>query len=472
MRILLIADSEVGRLLPEMRNKDWFRFTVVNNRNEAVSLLSNELFDVVLLDLELTSVSGLDLLTLVRERFSFEELPVIVLSAPDDEATLSSAIDCGATDFILKPLKTVELSLKLRNVQHYREISSRNELLTNRLRGVEKELHETKTIINHSPTVAFVWENKPGWPVSFVTENVSTVFGYSPEEFLSQQVLFSSCIHPDDIDRVTAEVEQFKNEENGSGFEHSPYRIISKTGDVRWIKDFSTLERNSAEEVIHFKGVVQDMTERKLAEEMQIESDQRLDVFFKQSLDGFFFMMLDEPVVWNDTVDKERVLDYVFSHQRVTKINDAMLNQYRTTRAHFIGLTPGEIFAHDIEQGRKVWRRFFDEGKLHIDTTEKRFDGTNMVVNGDYICMYDAQGRIIGHFGVQRDVTNEREAQAQLAEREAHLRQLTDNMTDVVWTSDMELNVIYVSPSVKKVLGFTQHEFKISPIEQRFPPSA
>ena len=57
--------------------------------------------------------------------------------------------------------------------------------------------------------------------------------------------------------------------------------------------------------------------------------DDCLEVFFSQSLDGFFFMMLDEPVRWDDSVDKDAVLDYVFAHQRVTKINDAMLAQYR-----------------------------------------------------------------------------------------------------------------------------------------------
>ena len=43
--------------------------------------------------------------------------------------------------------------------------------------------------------------------------------------------------------------------------------------------------------------------------------DDRLEVFFSQSLDGFFFMMLDEPVRWDDGVDKDAVLDYVFAHQ-------------------------------------------------------------------------------------------------------------------------------------------------------------
>ena len=56
--------------------------------------------------------------------------------------------------------------------------------------------------------------------------------------------------------------------------------------------------------------------------------DDRLEVFFSQSLDGFFFMMLDEPVEWGEHVNKDAVIDYVFDHQRMTKVNAAMLTQF------------------------------------------------------------------------------------------------------------------------------------------------
>src|SRR5262245_62322088 len=86
----------------------------------------------------------------------------------------------------------------------------------------------------------------------------------------------------------------------------------------------------------------------------------------------------------DDSVDKERVLDYVFDHQRITKVNDAMLAQYGATRENFLGLTPSYLYRHDLVQGRVVWREFFDRGRLHIETDERRLDGTPMVIEGDY----------------------------------------------------------------------------------------
>jgi PAS domain S-box-containing protein len=166
--------------------------------------------------------------------------------------------------------------------------------------------------------------------------------------------------------------------------------------------------------------------ERLLPEEVLAESEARLELFFSQSLEGFFFMMLDEPVRWDDTVDKDRVLDYVFAHQRMTKVNDAMLAQYGATREQFLGLTPNDFYQHNLAHGREVWRRFFDAGRLHVETDERKLDGTPISIEGDYICFYDDDGRITGHFGIQRDVTARKRAEAALQQYNKRLKVLQD----------------------------------------------
>ncbi len=167
------------------------------------------------------------------------------------------------------------------------------------------------------------------------------------------------------------------------------------------------------------------------------ERERHLDLFFTQSMDGFFFMLLDEPVRWDETVDKEQVLDYVFTHQRITRANDAMLAQYGTTREQFLGRTPDNFFAYNPIHGRAVWRSFFDAGHLHIDTDERKLDGTSMWVEGDYVCLYDTQGRITGHFGVQRDVTEQRRIVRALEDREHFLAALNDITQAALETSDL-----------------------------------
>ena len=156
----------------------------------------------------------------------------------------------------------------------------------------------------------------------------------------------------------------------------------------------------------------------------QFNTPALLEAFFERSQDGFFFMMLDQPIEWGSHVDQDAVLDYVFSHQRMTKVNPAMARQFRATPSELIGLTPGDFFRHDRAAGQRGWRALFDAGHTHSITNERRLDGSAMWVEGDYMCFYDAAGRITGHFGIQRDVTDRTRAAEELEQSRAELRAL------------------------------------------------
>jgi PAS domain S-box-containing protein len=173
-----------------------------------------------------------------------------------------------------------------------------------------------------------------------------------------------------------------------------------------------------------------------------MSSDHLLELLFSQSLDGFFFMMLDEPVDWAGTSDKDLLLDYIFEHQRVTMANDALLAQYGTTRADFVGRTPKDLFAHDLAHGRRVWRDFLDRGQLHVKTHERRFDGTPIDVEGDYICLYDHDGRLTGHFGIQRDVTEQVRLQREVEQHAAQLETRVAERTTELARSENRVRAI------------------------------
>jgi PAS domain S-box-containing protein len=168
-----------------------------------------------------------------------------------------------------------------------------------------------------------------------------------------------------------------------------------------------------------------DVTESRRAAEALRESQHLLELFFSQSLDGFFFMMMDEPVPWQGATDKEAALDYVFAHERITKVNAAMLAQYGAREDQLIGRTPAELLAHDIPSARTRWRTFLDTGHLHRETEERTFDGRPVTIEGDYICLYDPQGRFVGHFGIQRDVTQRRQEENEILRSRQELRDLT-----------------------------------------------
>ena len=156
-----------------------------------------------------------------------------------------------------------------------------------------------------------------------------------------------------------------------------------------------------------------DITDRHAAEEQLRASNKMLELFFSQSLEGIFVMMLDQAIVWDDTVDKDKVIEHVFDRLCITKVNDAMLAQYGAPREELLGMKIKTIFAHDLGYGKRVIREIFDAGRLRLEVDKRRIDGSQLWVEGDYITLRDDEGRIVGIFGAQRDI-NERKRAGQL----------------------------------------------------------
>ncbi len=240
--------------------------------------------------------------------------------------------------------------------------------------------------------------------------------------------------------------------------QHLEMEYVSHWGKHSYISSYIVPLFDSKGNIKHVYTMMEDVSDRKVMEQELKESQLRLELFFTQSAIGFFFMMIDEPVVWDNNADKDKILDYVFSHQRLTKVNNAMLHQYRAKEEDFIGLTPMDFYGDNPDERRRLWRELFDKGKLHVDTEETKFDGSKLIVTGDYICLYDDEKRIIGHFGALSDVTAEREAQRALEISEERFKNIIESANDWIWEVDTSGKYTYASPQVSKILGYQAEE--------------
>lgn len=134
------------------------------------------------------------------------------------------------------------------------------------LRTALAHREELERIINRSPSVVVLWCAEEGWPVEFVSQSISQ-FGYTVDEFVQRRRNFVSITHPEDRDRVMAEVSA--HESAGHSEYNQEYRILCTDGTVRWVDDHTVVRRDASGRVTHHEGLITDITARHEAEERE-----------------------------------------------------------------------------------------------------------------------------------------------------------------------------------------------------------
>lgn len=123
------------------------------NPRKAVEKLATEQPDVVLLDVMMPEISGIEVLTILRSRPDTRHTPVLILSASNDRETRLEALELGATDFLEKPVDRVELIVRLRNAlilkTHRDRLEQYSEQLEEAVRQRTAELAASRLEVVH-----------------------------------------------------------------------------------------------------------------------------------------------------------------------------------------------------------------------------------------------------------------------------------------------------------------------------------
>ncbi|NMP31388.1 diguanylate cyclase [Thalassotalea sp. M1531] len=120
--ILAVDDAKDTLMLLEFDlQAEGYQVLTANDGASALSILENENVDMLLLDLYMPGISGLDTLKAIRENQDLINLPVIMLSASDDEDEIVSALEFGAHDYVTKPYIAKVLLARIRNALRLKE---------------------------------------------------------------------------------------------------------------------------------------------------------------------------------------------------------------------------------------------------------------------------------------------------------------------------------------------------------------
>lgn len=131
---------------------------------------------------------------------------------------------------------------------------------------------ELEQIVNRSPSVVVLWLAEENWPVEYVSQSIRQ-FGYQPEDFTSRRLSFRGITHPDDRERVGAEVDAHAS--TGHREYNQEYRIVCADGSIRWVDDHTVVRFDEAGNVTHHEGLITDITARKDAEDRERDLRER-----------------------------------------------------------------------------------------------------------------------------------------------------------------------------------------------------
>ena len=111
INILIVEDNKnIIEGLEYVLQKEGFSIVIAKNKQEAMSYIKNNEFDLFLVDVQLPDGTGFEICKYIKNKY---DLPVILTSAIGEEANVVYGLDLGADDFIVKPFRNSELIARI-----------------------------------------------------------------------------------------------------------------------------------------------------------------------------------------------------------------------------------------------------------------------------------------------------------------------------------------------------------------------
>lgn len=367
----------------------------------------------------------------------------------------------------------------------------------------EQALWETGDLLRKSQEIAHVGS----WQLDLTTDRliwsdeVYHIFGMLPQEFAATYEAFLERVHPDD--RAAVDEAYSGSLRDGTDAYEIEHRIVTRdSGEIRHVHEKCQHVRNFTGKIIRSVGMVQDITDRKNAEEVIRTARNQLEQLVQDRT--------KELVASNEALRESQstlrliadslpvLISYVDSEQRYRFCNK--------THELWRGVQKGEIQGRHLREvlGDEAYEeaRHYVEAALSGNPVDYEMratyqDGKVRNLRVMYVPDVDEKGATKGFAGLVADITERKKmeeavrtshdeleqrvmertdefaavnadltmeiagrknTEKALRENERKYRSLVENIPDVTWTTDSEGNTTFISPNVERIYGYTPEE--------------
>lgn len=298
-------------------------------------------------------------------------------------------------------------------------------------------------LFEKGPTVLFVWKNSPGWPVESVSANLHTVFSYTPDQYLSGDLDYADQIHPDDLERVTDEVQEASSDLSCDSIEHQPYRYLDGNGKYRWVKDSTRIIRSEHGNITHYIGYLIDISTETELKSQIVENEKR----WRTAVDGIGDGLWD----WNIPTNK------VYFSDRWKKMLGFKSDEISSTLDEWAK----RVHLEDLEQVYTDIQKCM-KGETSTYRNKHRVlckDGAyKWILDRGIIIEWNDQDEPIRMIGTHTDIDESEQYHQNLILMQRRYEALMKYASDALFIMDFDGNLHECNHMAANMLGYTMEE--------------
>jgi len=270
---------------------------------------------------------------------------------------------------------------------------------------------------------------------TFISDNIRDMTGYGPEEFTANSVFWTEHVHFDDVQRVLNELENVVKDKTTHIHE---YRFRRKDEGYIWIRDEMRIIRDKDGSPLEIIGCRVNITEYKEIEEELKRSEEKFKMIFHNTYRG---------VVITDGKTKK----FSFCNERFSKMLGYSAAEIGTMG--IMDIHPPEDLPHVLREFDRLLNNKIAETR---DIRVKRKDGSVFYADiGASGVEFWGKKYVLGFF---MDAAERRHLESALRESEKWFKDIMEISSDWIWEIDDQGKYVYVSNSIKSILGYEADE--------------
>jgi PAS domain S-box-containing protein len=424
VRILIVEDKsddvalakhEIRKVLTE------FEFLVVETRERFIQALEIFQPDVILSEYILPQFDGMKALKLTL--YHAPSIPFIIWTGSISEDVAVDCVKAGANNYVLKD------NVKRLGPAIFRALEEK-ELLTARRQAEQKY----QSIFENS--MEGIFQSSPEGRYLNVNPTMARLYGYeSPAEMIESVKSIADQIYVNPAERAEF-IKLLHTQNTVERYEKRNYR---KDRSVIWTSTSARAVRDENGNLLYYEGFIQDITERKEAEEALQRSEQRFRALIENGLDDISLLAADGSLLW-ESPSTIRNLGYTPGEFVGRNIFEMMHPEdFEWTQ---------EAFANLLQEPESRQRGIFRLRRA--DETWRWVEAIATNLLGD-----PSVNAIVINY---RDITEHKQAQEALQENQTKYQNLVETSHDLIWTIDAEGRFTFVNRAARDIYGYEPEE--------------